>query len=468
MKKQIKMNQLSISKEFSQSAMSDKRLLTRTNHISQGVIVHPDKSTPQQFPISSDLEGAYRYFNNHNVTMHEILTGHYQSTSSRAKCYNTVLILHDTTSFTFTGEREGLGLLRGKGTKQGFYCHASLCVGLSEHRDPLGLLETQVWTRTEQTKKMRQAQGQKEMSRWLKGIKSSSKRLSNEINSIHVMDREGDCYELIEQLNREGEQFVIRGFHNRLTTKNNKSLEQAQMSPVRAKRTVTLSPRKSSPLPTVSKRYPARRCRKAQLEISAKSIMIKRPRENQKDQDIEKECPINIIHVSENNCPKGQEPVSWYLLTNEPIDTVNQILFIVDAYRARWLIEELFKAIKTGCQYQKLQYESYGALLRILGIYLPVAWFILRLRYLSGIKEDMPASQIFNHEQLLIIRTMFNQMMSKNITIREALLVVAKKGGHVKNNGDPGWLVLARGMHELLLMEQGFRAAMQLKNCDQS
>jgi len=36
------------------------------------------------------------------------------------------------------------------------------------------------------------------------------------------------------------------------------------------------------------------------------------------------------------------------------------------------------------------------------------------------------------------------------------MLAVAAEGGHIKNNGDPGWLVLGRGYEKLLDMELGF------------
>jgi hypothetical protein len=38
------------------------------------------------------------------------------------------------------------------------------------------------------------------------------------------------------------------------------------------------------------------------------------------------------------------------------------------------------------------------------------------------------------------------------------MLAVASLGGHLKSNGDPGWLVLGRGMHDLLLLELGWWA----------
>ena len=44
-------------------------------------------------------------------------------------------------------------------------------------------------------------------------------------------------------------------------------------------------------------------------------------------------------------------------------------------------------------------------------------------------------------------------------TVVEALRVLASLGGHLKQKGPPGWLVLARGMQKLRLMEAGWVAA---------
>jgi hypothetical protein len=53
--------------------------------------------------------------------------------------------------------------------------------------------------------------------------------------------------------------------------------------------------------------------------------------------------------------------------------------------------------------------------------------------------------------------------MPKQPLIRDAMLAVAGLGGHLLSNGDPGWLVLGRGMHDLLLLELGWRAREQAK-----
>src|SRR6267142_183172 len=63
--------------------------------------------------------------------------------------------------------------------------------------------------------------------------------------------------------------------------------------------------------------------------------------------------PLHCVHVREVDAPEGAEPIEWRLWTNLPVDTPAQILYVVDVYRARWLIEEFFKALKTGCALEK-------------------------------------------------------------------------------------------------------------------
>jgi hypothetical protein len=53
--------------------------------------------------------------------------------------------------------------------------------------------------------------------------------------------------------------------------------------------------------------------------------------------------------VHEIDTPPGAEPVAWVFITTEPLATVEQIRAVLEIYRTRWLIEEFFKALKTGC-----------------------------------------------------------------------------------------------------------------------
>jgi hypothetical protein len=47
-----------------------------------------------------------------------------------------------------------------------------------------------------------------------------------------------------------------------------------------------------------------------------------------------------VVYVREVTPPADEQPVEWMLATTEPVDTAEQILAVVDSYRARWVIEE--------------------------------------------------------------------------------------------------------------------------------
>jgi hypothetical protein len=74
----------------------------------------------------ADQEGLYRFLNNRNVTVDALLEGHRRQTLTRMPSSGLVRILHDTTEFTFEGEREGLGGL--KDNKKGFLAHVALAL----------------------------------------------------------------------------------------------------------------------------------------------------------------------------------------------------------------------------------------------------------------------------------------------------------------------------------------------------
>lgn len=81
---------------------------------------------------------------------------------------------------------------------------------------------------------------------------------------------------------------------------------------------------------------------------------------------VPKSLTLNVVEVREVDPPKNEAPVIWRLATTEPVDTEEQVAAVVDAYRQRWLVEEFFKALKTGCRFQQLQLESSRALLIVL------------------------------------------------------------------------------------------------------
>jgi hypothetical protein len=82
------------------------------------------------------------------------------------------------------------------------------------------------------------------------------------------------------------------------------------------------------------------------------------------------------------------------------------------------------------------------------------------MRHLSRDLPDVGAAVAVTPRQIAILRTTpSGRALAATPSIRDALMVVARLGGHLRQNGEPGWLVLTRGMQKLRLMETGWAAS---------
>ena len=143
---------------------------------------------------------------------------------------------------------------------------------------------------------------------------------------------------------------------------------------------------------------------------------------------------------------------------------LDEALAVVDHYRARWVIEEFFKTLKTGCAIEKRQLTTFEALVRLISVFVPMAWQLLRIRYLAGQPVPPRASQVFDGTQLQVLGALLrlkgcDYELPDEPTTRDVLLGIAALGGHIPNNGDPGWQVIGRGYEEFLIAERAWRAA---------
>jgi hypothetical protein len=453
-----------IEREFEGAELGDERRRRRLVRLARALDEKPESSYPDATVTDAGLEGAYRLLGNEAVSADAILAGHYEQTRERAATQDWVVAVHDTTIFEFSGEkdREGLGPLRGKG--QGFLGHFALAVAPGELRRPLGVVALQAVVREHRRGKPRVPAG--ELKRWQLGVELAEERLQHRA-VIHVMDREADSYDLWSSLVQSRRRFVIRSRWNRqLADAGELRLSDAlaKMTTV-VERMVELSPRKQQKIVFNRKRRPARSGRLARLALSATRVVLRRA--TTADSASPPTLELNVVHVREVETHGENQPVEWTLATTEPIATVADIERVVDVYRARWMIEEYFKAIKTGCAYEKRQLESMHTLLNGLAVFVPIAWRLLLLRTLSRDASSEPATNALTDTQLAVLRATVKPPLPPNATVHDAMLAVARLGGHIKNNGPPGWAVLGRGFHKLLAREEGWIAALNARS-DQS
>ena len=445
---------LRLESEYEGSTLGDVRRQKRVKALAQALERDPAASLPKVTKTDSALEAAYRFLRNDAVSMDGILAGHYAQTVERAASLPLVLAVHDTTEFKFPGEetREGLGPIRGHG--QGFFGHFTLLVAPGELRRVLGVISLQTIIEGQQSRNA---------ARWKKGAALAEERIDGRAAVVHVMDREGDSYDLWAALSSAGQRFVIRNGRKRLLEDGIELSEVVANAEIVVTREVQLSWRRQEKIVFNRKRHPAREGRMAKLGLSAQSVTIPRPKPCPKT--LPETLTINFVHVEELETNGAEAPVNWLLATTEPIETAADIERVVDMYRSRWVIEEYFKALKTGCAYEKRQLESDQTLLNLLAVLVPVAWRLLLLRSLARDLVEAPATEALTDTQIQVLVATSAKPLSPKLTVRQALLAVAALGGHIKNNGEPGWIVLGRGFESLLMLEAGWNAA---KRSDQS
>jgi hypothetical protein len=415
-------------------------------------------------------EAAYRFLGNRRVTLSRVLEPHVKATVERARQAKKVFVVSDTTEFKFSTEREGLGLLSGK-HRVGFLGHLSLVVSADGRRTPLGVLGMETLARTKRKGPRdhfaRKKDPERESLRWHRCAEAASQRLEG-VDAIHVMDREADIFELLSAFVRDGRRFIIRISQDRLVEEGRLS-STVMSAPTQFSREVKLSARATARGPETRRTHPARRARLAQLEFSTMQAAVRKPTASY-DPEQPDSINVNVVRVWEAAPPAGQVPVEWRLYTTEPIDTKQQIEEIVDGYRARWVIEEYFKALKSGCNFESSQLESFRSLENLLGIYLAVAWQLLALRSVARDEPHRPATDILSLTQIVVLRLIGRgrSPLPPHPTVADAATAISELGAHIKSNGEPGWQVLGRGLEELRRAERMYTQIITNTSCDQS
>jgi hypothetical protein len=462
---------MEITKEFQGADLGDARLNQRLGQVGPALARNPGASFPVAMETEAALEALYRLLNNPRVKPEGILAPHIAQTRARCQEAGPVLVAHDTTEFGFSTQRRGLGRVTDGEEGRGFFQHTALAIAADGSRLPLGVVGALRHIRTGKPKRKRsrhserQPEPQRESSRWWRLFEAADAQLDG-CKAVHVCDREADNYLLMARAVDRNMRFIIRAKHDRhVSAPESPTLRRVtrRLTAI-LDRKVTVAPRK----PTLSWLGSKKKGRTASLEIVAAPVSICRPSTLPSTRKkLPETLELNVVHVREIDPPIGVEPVDWLLLTTEPIETGEQVEAIVDAYDTRWVIEEYFKALKTGCAAEQRQLESAEAIYNAVALLMPIACVLLRLKHHTRITPDAAADTVLPPRELQILEHHPNLKLPSNPTVEQAWLAIARLGGHLKRNGPPGWQVIWRGYLQLLAFVQGAEIAAGLR-CDQS
>jgi hypothetical protein len=447
---------------FAEAQLGDIRRTRRLVSLADALRRHPGGSLPNKLPSPRNLKALYRLCSRKEVTHQAVLAPHRAHTQRLWVEHDTVLILHDSTELDYSKRKSlaDLGDIGGPGRHRGYICHNSLAV-LPEDGSVLGLFNQILHKRVKPPKRETKTQLRNRKSRmsrlWLEGVAT----LPADRRLVDVCDRGADTFEFLEHELASGRRFVVRSSHSRRLVPHSSSIAElflhAHLRAQRAWGRYVLKVRAHDGMPA----------RKARLSVSAVEVRLIPPRAK-KGHHGNEPLAVWAVRVWEPNPPKGQKPLEWFLLTNEPLASFTDAQRVVRWYERRWVIEEFHKGMKTGCQVEGLQFTAEERLQPAIALLSIVALTLLQLRDASRQPDadTKPASDLFSRAYIDVLSGWRYNQAGQDMSVSSFFLALGRLGGHQnrKRDGRPGWLTLWRGWTKLQIMVEGVRA-LNRKKC---
>jgi DDE family transposase len=401
-----------------------------------------------------------RFLRNEQVTVERILEGASAETAL-AVAGRHVLAIQDTSELNYrtsTGNHRGLGLI-GKGVGRGILLHPMIGVDAGTG-ECLGLIGGSVWTReTPEVAQKHHRQrliGDKETRHWIETPQRAKGVLREAAMVTMIADREADSFSLWALVPEPKVHVLGRVYHDRKLAEGGRLMTAARSWPVLGTRCFTIREREDRPE------------RQAKLELRAGSVTILRPQDS-REPGLPDELTLTLIELTEPSPPEGAEPVTWYLLTTHRAPDALTAWQIVDWYRTRWLIEQLFRTLKKqGLQIEDSQLETADRLLKLAAIATRAAVVILQLTQARDGNSTLPADTVFSPAEIATLEAVNASSYSgpkerrpnphPQRSLPWAAWIIARLGGW---NGrptarPPGPITFKHGLDALQTMAKGW------------
>ena len=443
-------------KEIYTGKFKDKRLDKRASKLSALLYFGQTSSIHEICDNAAEEKGAYRFFSNENVKEETLIETAIEKSGFLCPDKD-VLVLQDTTETNVDNHRnrlkagEGIGLT-GNNKDVGFFLHGSLVLD-APTETLLGYSNIQLWHRPEEKQdKMerdykRQPIEEKESYKWIKACKESKEHLLGARSITFIEDREGDIYEQFATIPDERTHLIIRSRDNRKIVGGSKLFEKLSEQKAAGQYSINI-------VKDIRKGVESR---EAIVEVRYCAIAICRPATLNKT-DLPKSVLLHAIEVREFNAPPNNPAVHWRLLTTHSVSSYEQAVSIVNKYRLRWYIEQLFRLLKKkGFKIESSELTTGWAIRKLTVMILSAALRVMQLLLAYKKEDSQPIEQVFNEKEITCLKAVNDTLQgdtekSKNRNNPQRLAwatwIIARLGGWKNYNSKrpPGPITLKKGM----------------------
>ncbi len=358
-----------------------------------------------------------------------------------------VLAIQDTTS------------LRDDGDKHGLYLHPTIAVNAGDGA-LLGLLEAEFLVRDSRPKMHcnKRRLSQKESRRWVDATCQAGELLAAGAARVTMIgDREADLYDTFAR-RPERIDVLVRVQHHNRTLRDGTTLEDRCASLPRCGQTLVELPA-----------APGRSSRRAKLTLRSGRVEIQRPKRNRTSEaaELPESVSLFLVEAVEADPPAGEKPLHWRLLTTHDATSRAQVEQIIAFYRQRWVIEQVFRVMKTqGFDIEAVDIPENAPLKNLACATLIAAITVQQMLHDRDGIARRPVTDVFDPADHRLIQTISLSLEGRTARqknphppnlLAHATWVCARLGGWTGYYGKPGPIVLLRGYLRLQTMIEGVK-----------
>lgn len=322
------------------------------------------------------------------------------------------LLIEDTSQVGFSLERaiKGIGKM-DKGQIQGFYIHPVVAID-AVHYGCYGIAGLEFVSRTWHTlsakevacRRSKTAFEEKEGYRWFSSIQKSLSYCTHVATKTVIADREADVYPLWVGLREElAVDYVIRCRFDRPTKSGTSLLQEVENWSQEGCYSVNV--------PATDQRS----AHTAELVIKYGQVALKRSQgKSIKSLPDYHSCYVVEVKELQESVVGNEPPIHWLLVTSHGVSTIEMALQIVQWYKQRWNIEQVFRTLKTrGLRIESSQLDSYEKLQKITLLALIAAVKVLQLIKARDGTTSQPIAAAFSEAEQTCMLAVNKQLEGK-------------------------------------------------------
>lgn len=370
-----------------------------------------------------------------------------------------VLAIQDTSEIKFNrpAQRQDLGQV-GSGNVRGVLLHAMIAVDADDGLC-LGLVGGDVYTRggkrtIDHTARPLQ---DKESRRWIEASEQATEVLAEARRVTVVADRESDFYPNHVLTRGMGLHIVSRSYRDRRLAGGGTLYGTVGSWPAADRAAIEIDAQ------------PGRPARTAAVELRFGPVRLARPHKT--EPGMPEALDAYVVEGRETTRRKGAQPVEWRLITDHAVTTREQAWRIVGWYKRRWMIEQLFRTMKSqGLRLEDSQVQYADRLIKLTAIAARTAAKVMQLVQARDGTYPVSARLVFSDEEIdtlsALAETRYKPRTKRQAnphphgSLAWAAWLIARLGGwdsYVRK--PPGPITMSRGLQKFEAILIGWQTA---------